>query len=275
MTTRKHFSAFKVAGLFLAAAVLLTLSVLCGPGQAAVVSYWNLDEAGGNTLADSIGPNDITAAAGATVGVPGKFGNAVNVDGSNKDAVSAGTLGLPFGASTASVSYWINKNSNAGTQVHYSYGTASDNLHRGAFDSSNGTIYFFYHFNNDTSVNPLSPTLDTGNWHLFVNVFDAENTQRRIYYDGALVATQNDINNVNVTDSQPFRIGGEDRGFMSNAIFDDVAVWDHALTDQEVAFLWNNGAGNVAVNPIPEPSTLVLLALGLLGLLFGRRRRRK
>jgi hypothetical protein len=53
---------------------------------------------------------------------------------------------------------------------------------------------------------------------------------------------------------------------------DDVAIWTRAITDDEVGNLWNDGAGNAVV---PEPTSLILTALGLLALgLYGWRRRK-
>ena len=51
-----------------------------------------------------------------------------------------------------------------------------------------------------------------------------------------------------------------------NGNIDDVAIWTRAISDADVAYLWNDGAGN----SVPEPTTLVLAVIGLLSLgLYG------
>jgi len=73
-----------------------------------------------------------------------------------------------------------------------------------------------------------------------------------------------------VYDTSEFAIGtGRDGGGNYNAydgLVDEVGIWDHALTAQEVDQWYNN-----SLSTIPEPATFVLLGLG--GLLLAYRRR--
>ncbi|MEM6257730.1 MAG: LamG domain-containing protein [Planctomycetota bacterium] len=56
-----------------------------------------------------------------------------------------------------------------------------------------------------------------------------------------------------------------------NGLIDDLAIFDEALTAQEVAALYNDGLNGLNAAGVPEPGSLALLGLG--GLLIARRRR--
>jgi hypothetical protein len=53
-------------------------------------------------------------------------------------------------------------------------------------------------------------------------------------------------------------------------LIDDVAVWDEVLDGAQINNVFTSGAANYN---IPEPSSICLLAIGLLGLIALRRRR--
>jgi hypothetical protein len=54
-----------------------------------------------------------------------------------------------------------------------------------------------------------------------------------------------------------------------DGLIDEVAIWDRALDATDVSALYNGGAG---INLVPEPSTALLLGMGLTFLGAGRRR---
>ena len=116
-----------------------------------------------------------------------------------------------------------------------------------------------------------------GTWQHLVVTFDsnaAGSEQLRMYVDGSL---QTDVQAI-TGDNDPYNptnnwlIGTErtnERYF--NGAIDDVRIYDNELTANEVAALFRDGP--LLVGEIPEPATCVL-ALGLLGLGWYRRRRR-
>jgi hypothetical protein len=61
-----------------------------------------------------------------------------------------------------------------------------------------------------------------------------------------------------------------DTWYPLGGLVDEVAIWDHALTDDNVEWLYQNSLSQI---PIPEPTSVVLFSMGLLSLAMFRRRK--
>ena len=61
-------------------------------------------------------------------------------------------------------------------------------------------------------------------------------------------------------------------GASYDGLLDDFAVWDRALTADEIQSIYSAGLNGWTFTGIPEPTTMALLGLGALGLLRRRRR---
>jgi len=116
-----------------------------------------------------------------------------------------------------------------------------------------------------------------GTWLHMVLTFDsaaAGSEQLRMYVDSVL---QGDVQSIG-GDNDPYiftnnwLIGTEqtDSRFFDGAI-DDVRIYDHELSPAEISALFSDGP-LYREAPIPEPTSMTLLALGAIGLLRRRRR---
>jgi len=98
-----------------------------------------------------------------------------------------------------------------------------------------------------------------------------------LFYDDSLVATGTSSSAL-PTSSNPLLIGarnsGDGRNFTVDGLVDEVAIWDRALSDSDIASLWNGGIGE-QIPSVPEPSTLASLSTGLAGLCAALRRKRR
>jgi uncharacterized protein (TIGR03437 family) len=106
---------------------------------------------------------------------------------------------------------------------------------------SNTNVLGFYTTccGNSLSYTPNPSTL-AGQWHMVVATFDATAGTRAIYWDGALVASDNCPScSSSINKTGTFRIGNtSNSGDFGNRYFngkiDDVAVWSYALTAPQV-----------------------------------------
>ncbi len=120
--------------------------------------------------------------------------------------------------------------------------------------------------------------LAAGQWHLVAAIFDYANDQIRISIDGGALQTfsvnwnasayVNEANPSTVVDTLS-RSDGAANSFWKGYI-DDVAVFNSALTQDDITFLYENG-----LVAIPEPTTLLSASLGIIGAwaLSGRKSR--
>ena len=94
--------------------------------------------------------------------------------------------------------------------------------------------------------------------------------ETKVYVDGVQVGATVTTAFANISASSNVDIGlGHVGTRWFSGLLDEVAIYDTVLSEARIVAHFD--AGN---NPIPEPSTFVLLTLGLLGL-FARGRRRR
>jgi len=222
-----------------------------------LISYWNFDETSGNAI-DTVGSNDGTV-NGATQGSTGIIGTGYSFDGAN-DFVDVGTMG-DYGTNLDNIyftaSYWINTSA---TGIMATMGILNDGsttflsnqLNKNSNgDNVDGTLRGL---RRDEDGNTWSDAYDSdagitdGAWHHIV--FIQGNNTTEIWVDGtnlSLTNASSDVSDNMANFGYGFYIGGQNnRG--SNALdytgnIDEVGIWNRQLTANEIALLYNAGAG--------------------------------
>ena len=197
-----------------------------------LVSYWKLDEATGQTLADSVGTNTGTA-LGTTV-VAGKLGNARSFNGSSDFIQLANALsGYPSGSAARSVcgwGQWTNGSNNISLIFYGTFATGQavfitrsfENLLGGGFGPE------------DLPIVSNFWTLNT--WKHVCMTYDG--TTGALYGNGILLTSAPRIWNTVLNVAY---IGD---GFGKwVGIIDEVGIWNRALSATEVSTLYNGGIG--------------------------------
>ena len=195
-----------------------------------LISYYKLDEASGN-LVDSKGSNDLTNNS-ATYGATGIINDALTFDGVSD--YLTGSFSKTFTAYT--IQAWIK--------------TSSVTNNWGGIISDSGQDMLLRRNINTDKLNFQSvaagfaivstDVFDTDNWIHVVATYDG--TTAELWMDGVSQGTDGGTGSVAIT---TFEIG---RNEQINANkwegeIDEVGVWDRALSDAEVALLFNSGSG--------------------------------
>ncbi len=203
---------------------------------------------------------------GAPIGTPAN--NAVLLDGSTGNVATT----LVGNVNTAgSMMAWVNLSelpSATGEPFNYIAGEAEiGNDFDLQFLANNSLGFYTTNSGAYLGYTPNPATL-VGQWHMIVATFDAVASTRAIYWDGALVASDNVTSLTNKTGQ--FQIGSSPvfGGRFFNGGIDEVAVWNYALTAPEVyrmfayRFLGTNGIVNsLAPTSIPQNSGATALTI--------------
>ena len=226
-----------------------------------LVAYWSMDSVSGNTVEDTFGSNDGTAVGEPLFGTEyGKYLNGVNLNGSSQYISVPNAPSISFGNgatdSPFSVSAWIKMDDAKSFRAVQKYdnsnrewllGTANDSkLYFYLVDSSlgdpNGHIARYY----NTAL-----TSRTGEWINITGVYTAESggesavNDISVYLNGVRVddATSNGAGTyVAIGSVAPLWIGRLSSAYANGSI-DEVAIWNRALSSNEVSEIYNNGAG--------------------------------
>ncbi|MGI9239837.1 MAG: LamG domain-containing protein, partial [Verrucomicrobiales bacterium] len=211
-----------------------------------LVSYWPLDV----DLEDAVDDNHGTKRGpGAMPFVEGKLGGAVEMDGYDQyiEITGGDESEFDFAGGSMSISSWFKVDkfdTNWQAVVAKGEGQAW-RLHR----HSSGSQITFSGGANSPSAGPV---VNDGQWHHAVAVSDA-GMEQRLYVDGKLVSTAS-ISPLANGDKR-VRIGDnpdtENREW--EGCIDEVAIWGRALTEEEIATLWNEGEGRSIFGAVDEP----------------------
>ena len=212
-----------------------------------LVAYWSFDSVSGNTVEDTFGDNDGTA-----VGEP-LFGTEYGVNGDGVRLVAAETQSitvthddsLNFTASSFSISAWFNTSTTGVRQF-----IASKR------DENTGDGGYSLRVNEDSKIragvgrggnNTFFSTIGTyadGQWHHVVFVGSRDANAMYLYVNGVLDATSGAWSTRPMDTTNNFTIGNEpDSVGFFNGSLDEIAIWNRALTDDEVSEIYNDGKG--------------------------------
>ncbi|MEZ5325453.1 MAG: LamG-like jellyroll fold domain-containing protein [Verrucomicrobiales bacterium] len=235
-----------------------------------LVNYWNLDNNlddaahGAPGTASSVADNGSFDGANGTAGISygeGKFGAGTDQNGAA--AQNDGYIRIPrsadtlFGANatdpsapnTVTTSLWVNaSNFDTGWQTMLSHGEGSQyRFARRAEDNPNVAAYAGG--SGDIPGSAIGSTINAGTgWHHVLGISEG-GVSTRLWVDGTLVATGDApvIDDARSGGALDLFIGANpDTGDQNREWFggiDDVAQWNRALTEGEIAAIWNGGEG--------------------------------
>jgi len=254
-------------------AVVLVLA-LAGPGRADLITglaaYYPFD----GTAADLSGNGRHLGLFGGAGYGTGLIGQSLSLPGNSASFAQRLTddPSLNFNTTNFSIRIWFNFDTATREQTlieKFSGGggpawslTTFPNALRFGFDGFAGGIL------------NAAVSIPTGTWHHVVVRRDGSAFD--LFYDGALVASGSTASPIGST-TLPLLIGMRNaldgRDFSVDGRIDEVALWTRALTNAEVAALYNNGRGTpLAV--VPEPASWLLAGMSGLVVLAVRRGRR-
>ena len=234
-------------------------------GHAALVAHWTFDEAGGSTqVVDTVGGLiGNLSATGASLVSGGKAGGALSLSRGANGLVTMGDV-LNLGTGPYSFVVWVKTSTTeASTAVlskHWSTIPAGYFIGintSGSYGAPNKAWYY----NWSNGLEPISVTsVNDDEWHQIVGV--RGNGVLKIYVDGLPVeSSQTDQGLNDPPPGTPFLVGGYYDSDIGNplatytGLIDDIQVFNHNLSDEEVQWLFDH-PGQV-LTCTPPPSGLV------------------
>ena len=261
--------------LSFAALVVILLAASAHPATAATgsitpIAHWRFDEApGATTAADSAGTfTGTNSPTGADFVTGGRAGNALSLSKAANGHLNMGNVLNLTASGTFTLVSW----------VRTAPGDATDNLvvlskHTSSFrngyyivvNTTGGTLtptraHFYIGGTGiaptTTAETPTSTTVvNDGSWHQIVAVHEAGVT-KRIYVDGAPAEDTKPVQTL-VDSTAPFLIGGVLIGGSATGLFDgdldDIQIYDRALSDGEIDFLFTNPGQAISTNTVITP----------------------
>jgi hypothetical protein len=232
--------------------------------QQGLLGYWPFD---GDGTDGSGGGRNLGLVGGAGF-ANGLFGKALDLHGnSSQYAVRPGNDTIyDLAAGDFSVQVWVDFNTTSAEETLIEKFTGSSGpgwtMTKLRVGDSRGSNSLQFYASPAIVLNSNPPTLATGVWHQYVVRRSGSTVQ--ILLDGSVVGNGSASGSIPGT-TMPLLVGRRTGGqyFPVDGRIDEVAIWSRALSDGEVAYLYNGGQGNRvisgsgAVTPPAAPTDLV------------------
>lgn len=197
--------------------------------------YWKMDEASGNSRADSVGSLTLTEVGGAVASAAGIKNNAAQFVAATGHYFDSSVVSWPV---PLTIAVWVNFSAlpSMGEVNYICYGN----------DGGDNNLYLLVKDDGNVSWQPTIddaeitvPLGSLSSWHLIVATITGTPDKKLSIDGGTFVTgdfTSGTLNNAELYIAAP-------TPSVPSAKYDEACTWNRALTQQEVADIWNGAAG--------------------------------
>jgi hypothetical protein len=217
--------------------------------QQGLVGYWPFC---GNAL-DESGNNNHGTVNGATLTTDrfGNQGSAYGFDGTNYISVPNSSTFSFDSSNNFSIAFWQKKtNTSNDWQVMLSHACSNGNGYGGYQLGLNGNLSFEL----GTTANEIfnGGDIQVDNWNFITLTMDRQSDTAKIFQNGSLVGKQIVLPNQTYSPTcSPSLLFGAERNYWNqyyfNGLLDDIAIWNRALSQQEITQLYNQGVCQTSI----------------------------
>jgi hypothetical protein len=221
------------------AIALVLVWSLAGGAWADLVGHWRFDEGAGTVARDSSRSGNNGTLSGNVEWVPGQIGGALQFN--EGGWVDCGDV-LTF-TSTLTITCWVNPAVLSGDRGFVTREGAY------AFKSSSNFLRFttpgILDYNGNNTI------LQTGTWQHVAVTFVPNQTQGCVFYLNGVETDR--LNSTGLSaGAGPFRMGNNQWSQLYSGMLDDVRVFDHILTPEEIVQSMKGTGPELAADPSPE-----------------------
>ncbi|MCF7959030.1 MAG: LamG domain-containing protein [Phycisphaerae bacterium] len=248
------------------------LATLAGAARADLVAYWPFDEGVGTVAGDVVGGNDGTLTGGTWV-TPGKFGTAA-IEGVGGDRADSSNEPTPT-TEDLTLSWWMIDNNASYGRVMSKIGDDSTRGYSVLLRPESEDYPLIFRIGGENwplyggwGVECSLPkgSYNDGEWVHITCTYDSATDTAKIYVNGELPVGNNNpktgiagdggycdgVNNPDV----PLNIFGGKEPF--NGVLDEVAIWNSALTQEQIKQVYAFGPDAFDFQPAPAHESVVL-----------------
>ena len=207
----------------------------------APIAHWKLDD-DGREARDSAGTHH--GLIHGAVSHEGKFGKALLFDRPKGDHVSIPhSPDFEIGMFTVSAWVWLTKEptfsgilgTRSGGEFNFDMKVNADKVHGDIGDGAHWIDTKINFYKDDVGSTGQGGDLETRRWYLITFVVDNERKECRLYLDGDRKKTIPFKGETRLMrPGQTMTIGNTGAGEFMDGVIDDVRIWKHALTDEQV-----------------------------------------